>query len=143
VSRPVEELRTLYESPQADLDDLLESISDDLRGHFEVKIHQDLRADMCTLGSERLGAAHRIVSEALWNAVKHSGAKNVRITSREVGSVVLVKVSDDGRGISKEDASAGVGISLMRDRAEAVGAGLDLISPTTGGATVQVRFEKE
>jgi len=40
----------------------------------------------------------RIIGEALTNARRHSGARNIRVTVRSSGGKLLAEVSDDGRG---------------------------------------------
>jgi len=106
-----------------------------------VKFHSDLGTRLDRLSPEELSAAYRVTAEALRNAADHSGAENVLLQSRVVGSTVLIKVRDDGEGFDPPTA-AGVGLSLMKKRAENAGAKLDMISRFGVGTTVQVRFEK-
>jgi len=58
-----------------------------------------------------------------------------------VGSVVIVRVRDDGRGFDAGDPPPGLGLRYMRRRAEEVGAELDVISTSGRGTTVQLRFD--
>ena len=77
-------------------------------------------------------AAYRIVSEALTNAARHSGATvvNVRL---ELGQEALeVTVQDDGIGLPAT-VSAGVGMVSMRERAAELGGWCTV---TSGDATV-------
>lgn len=144
VSRPIQELHTLCAPIEPDLPALLREPSKNLQEYFGIKLHEDLRADLSVLEPKELSAVQRIASEALWNAAKHSGAKNVWIESREVGRTVLVKVRDDGSGFSQDNPPTGSGLALMYKRAEEAGGALNVISkPPLGGATVQVRFDKE
>lgn len=83
-----------------------------------------------------------MVSEALWNAAKHSGAQNVWVESRREGSVFFVRVRDDGRGFPAEDPPVGLGLSLMRARAKEAGADLHVTSEPGRGTTVQLSFEE-
>jgi len=43
-----------------------------------------------------VAAAQRVIVEASWNAVKHAQARNLWLETRRVGSVVIVRVRDDG-----------------------------------------------
>ncbi len=65
-------------------------------------------------------ACYRIVQEALTNVVRHAGASNCRVRIGLDDEALSVEVEDDGRGI-REDDSAGVGMSSMRERAEELG----------------------
>ena len=149
VSRPIEELRALRMGPGSDFAALLRGLREDVQGYFGTEVHEDLRADLSVLDAEELAAAYRIVGEALWNAAKHSGAQNAWIESRREDSSVWLGVRDDGRGLdteyeeAAEESSAGLGLSLMRDRAERTGGSLEVASSPGEGTTVKVRFRKE
>jgi signal transduction histidine kinase len=65
-------------------------------------------------------AAYRIVSEALTNAARHSGADEVLVTLRRSESMVRVEVEDDGTGMPAEIVP-GVGLQSMRERAAELG----------------------
>ncbi|MET7637231.1 sensor histidine kinase [Streptomyces sp. NPDC005438] len=60
--------------------------------------------------------AYRVLQEALNNAVRHSGATEVRIRVRLHRYCVLGEVTDDGRGFDPSTATSGIGISGMRER---------------------------
>jgi signal transduction histidine kinase len=78
--------------------------------------------------------AYYIVSEALTNVVKHAHAGRARVTVGCEAGAVHVEVGDDGRGGA--DTAAGSGIVGLRDRAEATGGTLTLVSPPGGGTVV-------
>lgn len=77
-------------------------------------------------------AAYRIISEALANAVRHSGAGTVHVRARREGEWLRLEVADDGRGI-RADATAGVGLASMRARAEELN-GRCVIGPAPDGS---------
>ena len=57
-----------------------------------------------------------IIKEALHNTLKHSGAQHVRVTVQmENGGVVYIEVTDDGKGIEKNN-SFGNGLKNMNKR---------------------------
>ena len=68
--------------------------------------------------------AYRVVQEALTNAVRHAGARRVRVTLVREGGRVVVEVYDDGAGL--RGAVPGAGLRGMRERVEAVGGRLAL-----------------
>ena len=72
------------------------------------------------------------------NAVRHSGAAhlNVRL-EREDGSVEL-SVADDGRGFTFEQASRGLGLAGMRERALLVNGELQVESRPQVGTKVRL-----
>jgi PAS domain S-box-containing protein len=84
---------------------------------------------------ERVEAtAYYIVSEAVTNVARHAEASGARVSVRCEGGIVRCEVSDDGRGGA--DASAGTGLLGLRDRAEAAGGTLSVVSPPGGGTVV-------
>ena len=85
----------------------------------------------------------RIFQEAITNALKHSGAQEICITTGvETGAQgrehIFIRVSDDGRGMSTS-AKKGYGIQNMTFRAKALGGALDVRS-SSPGTRVELRF---
>jgi signal transduction histidine kinase len=107
-----------------------------------VKTHDDLQASVDVLNQAETAALIRVAVEAFWNVAKHSGASNMYLESRQVGSVLIVRVRDDGHGFDTGDPPPGLGLEYMRRRAGEVGAELDVISTPGRGTAVQVRFRK-
>ena len=84
-------------------------------------------------------ALFRIVQEALTNAAKHSGAAAVRVEIETLPGRVRVSVADNGRGFADvpgaRGARGGWGVPEMRERAEAHGGTLRVVS-SSGGTRV-------
>lgn len=88
------------------------------------------------LGAEREAAVVRVVTEALTNAHKHSGADRVRVTLAFLDDQVRVDVVDDGSGFDRTRAASGFGLRSMRSRAAEVGGKLTVESTTGLGTAV-------
>jgi signal transduction histidine kinase/GAF domain-containing protein len=82
----------------------------------------------------------RVLQEALTNARRHSGARNVEVSLRMEGEVLVAGVSDDGRGFDPASTRAGVGLSAMRERVEGLGGKIEVKSPPGEGTKVTVRI---
>jgi len=78
-------------------------------------------------------AAFRIAQEAMTNAVRHAGARHIDVRLRGYTGVLAVEVVDDGRGCP-DDATPGLGLQSMRDRAAELG-GTCQVTPAPGGGT--------
>ncbi|WP_347261004.1 ATP-binding protein [Rudaea sp.] len=76
----------------------------------------------------------RILQEALANVLKHSGAARVDVELHNEGSVLRLKVGDDGRGMPPGGQVAGTGMRSMQARARRLGATLSIGSEP--GATL-------
>jgi signal transduction histidine kinase len=84
------------------------------------------------------GAAYYTVSEALTNAAKHAHASVVHVHVKPRDGVLRVVVSDDGAGGA--DPARGTGLVGLRDRAEALGGTIVVLSPPGAGTSVQVEL---
>ncbi len=71
---------------------------------------------------------YRIASEAVHNAVQHGRARRVVIWIGDVDGQLVMRIVDDGVGLSsaKDSNGAGMGIRIMRHRAETIGAALEI-----------------
>jgi two-component system CheB/CheR fusion protein len=85
-----------------------------------------------------IGALHlyRIAQEAVTNAVKHSGATNILISLDRDASHVCVSVQDDGKGFTIRKRGKGLGLHMMRYRANALGGELKIERRKNGGMDV-------
>jgi signal transduction histidine kinase len=84
----------------------------------------------------------RIAQEAVHNAVRHGGGAEVRVRLRRTGAAVELSVCDRGPGF---DAAAlprtvrTLGLTTMRERAEQLGARLEVVSAPGQECLVRVR----
>lgn len=86
--------------------------------------------------------ALHIVREALTNVWRHAGAQQVIVCAARDGEVVRITVRDDGRGFDPTavDASAHLGLAIMRARAERSGGALSVQAQPGAGATIMATF---
>jgi signal transduction histidine kinase len=83
-------------------------------------------------------AAYYVVSEALANAAKHSGASVAEVGIAVSDGALSVRVRDDGAGGA--NAAKGSGIIGLRDRVEALGGTMVLASPPGEGTSIVVEL---
>ncbi|GIG56498.1 hypothetical protein Lfu02_08700 [Longispora fulva] len=84
-------------------------------------------------------AGHRIVQEALTNALRYAGGAPVRIRLGYGPGLVVITVDDDGQGGAQPAAGlgSGRGVSGMRERARELGGDLQAGPGPDGGWTVR------
>ena len=82
-------------------------------------------------------AAWFVVSEALANAGKHSGAARVVVTVRGENGKLIVEVADDGVGGADP---VGDGLTGLRRRVEALDGALEVVSPQDGPTTIRAEL---
>ena len=83
----------------------------------------------------------RIAREAIVNAVKHGGARHVDVVLQSRGAELVMRVSDDGRGILRRPPAedpGGFGLPAMRSRAAALGGHLIARRRPAGGTDVEL-----
>lgn len=90
---------------------------------------------------EIAGGLYRIAQEAVNNALKHAAASEIRIGLERRGADVVLEVDDDGEGMP-DDATrgGGIGLRVMRHRAEVLGGIFSAGAAPAGGTRVAVRL---
>jgi len=107
-----------------------------LGGRLPIDVQIDAPEDRFPDNVE--ATAYYIISEALTNVVKHARANCANVKIRRDGDILRLQVTDDGRGGA--DPAAGSGILGLRDRAEASGGTLFVVSPPSKGTTVTAQL---
>lgn len=87
--------------------------------------------------------AYRIAQEAVTNALKHSGAREIVVRLGEDEDAIHLQIADDGRGFARdEDVPQSIGIESMKIRARALGGRLSIDTPNGGGTSVTFALPK-
>ncbi|MCX5806328.1 MAG: histidine kinase [Proteobacteria bacterium] len=87
---------------------------------------------------------YRIIQEAVNNAVKHGKATKIVIKFANYNGVSVLTIKNNGRSshnITEEN--MGMGISIMKHRANMIGASLDIKKSSEGGTLVTCSFENK
>jgi signal transduction histidine kinase len=85
-----------------------------------------------------------VIKEALTNALKHAGAREVYLQVQVSGDVLEIHVHDNGKGFAQEPApqeGRRHGLGNMRSRAEAIGGTLSVESVPGKGTTIMLRVK--
>jgi signal transduction histidine kinase len=110
-----------------------------LRAGLESLVSRMTLSVTLEVSGERFSAeieatAYFVVSEALANVVKHSGAERAEVRVDSGGGALRVEVRDDGAGGARVEGHTGlVGLG---DRVAALGGTLEVESPRDGGTRV-------
>ena len=94
------------------------------------------------LPAETQVVLYRICQEALNNITKHAKASQVKIDVVQEPGLFELHIRDNGRGFNTADQTpAGhYGLSMMRERAETVGATLTIKSQVGRGTEITIRW---
>ncbi len=81
-----------------------------------------------------------IAREAVNNAIKHSNANIIKLTLDKTGEWLSMIICDDGIGIVENQMADGIGMQIMRYRANLIGASYDIRTGNNDGTVVDVRI---
>ncbi len=79
---------------------------------------------------------YRITQEAIFNAVKHSGASRIAVVLAEEGRDFTLEIRDNGKGFAISNVTAGMGLQIMKFRSRLIGGTLSVESSEGCGAVV-------
>lgn len=126
---------------QMTLTNLVELLAQVMRGRNSLPVHLHL-GELPPLPSDVKIGMYRIVQEALNNVAKHSTATQVDIVMTGQNGVVSIQIIDNGQGFEQDDvAASSLGLGIMAERAEAIGADLRIESVVQQGTQVSIRWQ--
>jgi signal transduction histidine kinase len=125
---------------EANLPDLLKQLAEAVVGRARIPVDVEAAEACLDIPTDVRIALYRIAQEALNNVVKHAGATkaSVRLDCTDQG--LELTVEDDGSGFSETAGVGKLGLSIMRERAEAVGARIEVTSQPGRGTSVRVAW---
>jgi len=127
------------------LDDLglsaaIEWAGQEFEKRTEIKLEFTSGPKDIILDGDRSTAIFRIFQEALTNIVRHANATKVRISLKQDGDRVILRIRDNGKGIDKKQLSdpKAFGLIGMRERAMSKGGDVKISGTPGGGTTIIV-----
>ena len=130
----------------AKLGELLLLLGNALAGRTNIPIHvtvtgSDALKEQRVLPADVQVALYRLCQEGLTNIAKHAGASQVDIRLHYERGAVELRIQDDGRGFDIKQTPPGhYGLSMMRERAAAVGAELSITSQPGHGTEIVIHW---
>ena len=126
-----------------DLGDLLRLLGNAFTGRTNVPVVVTVTGEG-TLPAETQVMFYRISQEALNNIAKHAKANRVEIDLRHDPDSLELYIRDDGRGFdtAEQMLPGHYGLSMMRERAETVGALLTVTSQPGHGTELVIRWSE-
>jgi len=126
----------------ADLGDLLRLLGNAFTGRTNIPATVTVTG-AGILPPEVQVAIYRVCQEALNNIAKHAGASKVEMNLKHDGTAIELGIHDNGQGFDPEQpiSSGHYGLSMMRERAEEVGAQLFITSQIGRGSELIIRWK--
>jgi len=123
---------------EMDLGELLRQLADATTGPGRLPVVVTVSGEG-TLPPDVKIALYRIAQEAVNNAAKHARASKCTVALKRTADRAHLTISDDGQGFDPtEVARTHLGLSIMQERAAAIGASLTVKSEPGHGTTVGV-----
>jgi signal transduction histidine kinase len=128
--RYIFELRSV-ESPELDIGHRLEEMVTRMGSAYPATVSLSV---LGTWGDEVVTEDEivKVVTEALSNALRHSGAETVDVVVTTDGHRCGIRVRDDGRGFDVDAPVGGMGLENLRNRITRLGGELRILSSATG-----------
>jgi two-component sensor histidine kinase len=104
-----------------------------------LRFDEDPSLQSVKLSPQTLRSLLLIGKEALTNAVRHSGCNTISVQVQVEHNVIVVSISDDGRGFT-EGMVEGNGLSNMKKRATKAGGRVSVASRKGQGTRVEARI---
>ena len=128
---------------QARFADLIKQLSEALIGRARLPINLDVAGNY-EMPPEVKVAFYRIAQESLNNVVKYARATKVEIKLRLECCNVSMEIKDNGTGFDPSAVKAtSLGMRIMRERADAIHAHLDLASSPGQGTVVSLHWNED
>jgi two-component system nitrate/nitrite sensor histidine kinase NarX len=122
------------------LGQMLGTLAETARGRSSAAVDLEIKGDR-VLPERVTTTLYRIAQESLNNAVRHAAAQRIRIDLACDPDEVVLVICDDGLGFDIGSSSAGHhGLDIMRERAEEIGAVLEIESRAGSGTRVTANW---
>ena len=110
----------------------------------EYSLRQNLKIDFKThdvpdLPQDISLCLFRVLQEAVHNAAKYSGVKQIEVRLTDASGEIQLIVRDSGQGFDVEAVTRGLGLTSMQERVRLVGGSIVIDSKPQTGTTVHVR----
>jgi PAS domain S-box-containing protein len=122
-----------------DLKVALETLAKNVRRNCRVAANVKTDGSSFPVSAPAAAQLYRIVQEALHNAVEHGRARKVEIDLAVDCENMVLTIRDDGKGFDSRAASNGMGLRIMRYRAQCIGGSCEVQSNRAEGTIVTCR----
>lgn len=127
---------------EADLHTLLNHLSEALMGQTEIRCDIIIEGETTLLVDEKV-AFYRIAQEAMNNVKKHSRATEAFVKLRCTSGTTELTIQDNGIGFAPERVTGDhLGLKIMRERADEIGAEVNIGSQLGDGTKIVVTWSE-
>jgi signal transduction histidine kinase/streptogramin lyase len=125
-----------------DLSQSLARVGDEIASGSEVTVCVTVEGRVQKLDPVALDEIYCIGREAMLNAFRHAKGRSIEVELDYAPWAFRLRIRDDGRGIDPKILQSGrpghIGLAAMRERADRIGAQLDIISGPDAGTEIEL-----
>lgn len=109
-----------------------------LAAPYQVAVGVSVEPAGLELPDQAVASVQPMITEAVSNALRHSGSKVIDVRLERLGDRLVISVVDQGTGFDPDQVKAGMGLKNLRQRASALGGHVDIRSVGGVGTVVEV-----
>jgi signal transduction histidine kinase len=122
------------------LSTLLKQLGDGIAARHDIPLDVEV-GQPCELPPEVHVALYRIAQEALSNVAKHAEASQVAVKLACEDAATQLTITDNGQGFDPDEVPAEhMGLDIMRERVDAIGAAMTITSQPGAGTSIVVTW---
>ena len=123
----------------------LQTLAEDVSDRNGLQLKAEISDKLDNISPDVEQVYYRVAQEALTNVAKHAEATQLKITLEKQDSKLVLAIHDNGKGfdINNITAQEGLGLQGMAERAEIIGAKLNVTSAPGTGTTVILEMEQD
>jgi PAS domain S-box-containing protein len=121
--------------------DALRELCENAEALFDVACRLETNLDFSLEDHAKATHLYSLAQESINNAVRHGEAKEIVVSLKAVDDLITMSIEDDGAGFPKDRRGGdGLGLKIMRYRADMIGANIAFTDRPEGGACVACSF---
>lgn len=124
---------------ETSLGNLMQQLAAAIMSRKEMEIHVIIDGEKSVPPQIKIGL-YRLAQEALNNAAKHAHATEAYIRLCLLSEKIEINICDNGRGFDASQNPKGLGLGIMHERADAIGAALEIRSEIGVGTVVRISW---
>src|SRR5215469_734373 len=122
-----------------DLKAALRSLATNMSQNCQVKVMVKADSSSLPISAPVAAQLYRIAQESVRNAIEHGAAREVLIQLTFAEGELVLTVQDDGKGFDVNTNGQGMGLRIMRYRAQCIGGSCEVHAGPTQGTIVYCR----
>ncbi len=144
IDEAIEEIRKLSKRlvqapPQVEsLRQSLQRLADRMKPALPFELYFEQKFDEASLSDTQKLMLYRIVQEGITNCIKYANPSTVTIALNQTNCCLNLIIEDDGVGFDTTQIAGGIGLQNMRQRVEAEGSSLQVLSAPGKGCRIAV-----